>query len=130
MHGALQHVGAGTAEGERAYEQSEHEQRRVGAVEPKMHLLSGDQPDGEHRRNGEADGGERRAETHIHRPLQLIGERRVEGGQSLRREHQNGNENAAKRRRRAKMLDAEIDNDRKLCRQRHEVASVISSIST
>ena len=49
-----------TAEGERAYEQSEHQQRRVGAVKPKMHLLPGDQPDGEHRRNGEADSGERR----------------------------------------------------------------------
>ena len=52
MHGALQHVGAGAAEGQRAYEQGEHEQRRVGAVEPKMHHLSGDQPDGEHGRNG------------------------------------------------------------------------------
>jgi len=40
--------------------------------------------------------------------------------QSLRREHQNGNENAANGPRRAEMLDAEIDNDRKLCRQRHD----------
>jgi hypothetical protein len=50
----------------------------------------------------------------------LIGEGRVKGGQSLRREHQNGDENAAERRRRAEMLDAEIDDDRKEGRQRYD----------
>jgi hypothetical protein len=48
-----------------------------------MHLLPRDKPDGECRRNGEADGGECRAEPwHIHRPLQLVGERRMEGRQT------------------------------------------------
>ena len=82
-----------------------------------MHFQSGDQPDGEHRRNGKPDSGERRAEAHIHRSLQLIGERRVKSGQSLGRQHQDGDQDAAERRRRAEILDAEIDDDGKEGRQ-------------
>lgn len=103
-----------------AHEQREHEKCGIDAVEPKMHLVAGPQSNGEHRRDCEADGGERRAKAHIHRPLQLIGERRVEGGQALRREHKGGNENATERRGGAEMLDAEIDYDSKVGGQRHD----------
>ena len=84
MHRALQHIGTRAAEGERAYEQRKNEQRGVDTVKAKMHRVSSEQADCQHRRNGEPDGGERRAEADIHRPLQLIGERGVEGGQALR----------------------------------------------
>ena len=52
MHDALQHVGARAAKGERAYEQSEDQEHGLHLVEPKMYLAPGDQPDGQHRRNG------------------------------------------------------------------------------
>ena len=64
-----------------------------------MHLLPGDEPNAEHGGDGEPDGGERRAETDIHRPLELIGERSVERRQAFRRQHQYGDEDAAERRR-------------------------------
>jgi hypothetical protein len=55
----------------------------------------------------------------FHRPLQLIGERRVEGRQTLRRQHEDGDEDAAERRWRTEMVDAEVDNDGKEGRHRH-----------
>ena len=120
MHRPLQHIGARATEGERSDEQREHEERGIDAVEPKMHLLSGDKPNPEHRRDSESDRGERRAKADIHCPLKLIGERCVERRQAFGRQHQYGDEDAAERRRGSEMLDAEIDDDGEIGRERDD----------
>ena len=80
VHRALKHIGAHAAEGEPADEEGEDQEDGLHLVESKMHLVAGDETDDQDGGDGEPDGGKRRAETHIHRALHMIDQRRVEGG--------------------------------------------------
>lgn len=95
-----------------------------------MHLRARQEPDHQHRGDGEPDGGERRAETHIHRALQLIVERRMQRRKPLGRQHQHGDEDAAKLGRPPELLDAEMTSTARNSDKSTMGMSVKSSMAT
>ena len=72
VDGALQHVGAPLTEGEHGDREHDQKQCDFGRREAEGDFLSGGKPNSQSRRNGQADGGQNRAEENVDLALQLV----------------------------------------------------------
>ena len=59
MDRALQDVGAFQGEGDDAHPKREQQDQHRSRLEAEDHLLTGHEPDGQHRGDGQADAGQR-----------------------------------------------------------------------
>jgi len=81
MDRALQYIGSGAGEGQRAYAQRQEEQRHIHRIQSEDDGSRGHESDAQHGGNRQADAREYRSQEQIHGPLELISQRRACGSQ-------------------------------------------------
>lgn len=72
MHRTLNDIGAPSTKGECAHKEGQNQKHAIDVIEAEMDSEPGIKADCQHRRYRQSDRGERRAQAHIDRPLQLI----------------------------------------------------------
>ena len=95
MDGAEEDIGFGERKGDRAGDEGEKEEDGIDGIDAEDELSVGVEGDGDDEGDGEADGGEHRAEEDIDRALELIGEGGANSGERFWGEDEDGHEETA-----------------------------------
>lgn len=99
MHRPQKDVGSLEGERQHAHDQRQDQQRRIGCIEAENDGSVGDESDGEHRRNRQADARQRGAQREVDGTLKAVRQCGTHRGQGFGRQDEHRHQEASERRR-------------------------------